>query len=195
MSELTENRKNAFEQESLILAHAQELTESDTNVPSGEFKKLVGSYENLLNDVKLLTSVSDRLQNRLSNANEKLQNLNQQLKHQSDEIQMINEDMNKKNTELQKTLDELMDTRNDLTIAKIKKRSIQYTVIVSIILVVISEIIDRLIVPKIMPKEAKYFSSKVLILLFIKPIESAIYERLLQRSQNKGELKKAKATD
>jgi len=191
MSELTEDRKNAFEQELDILGHAKHLIGSNQTVSVEEFKKMVDSYENLLNDVKLLTSVSDRLQNRLTNANEKLQNLNQQLKQQSEEIQMINEDINKKNTELQKTLDELMDTRNDLTVARIKKRSIQYTVIVSIILVLVSEVIDRFIIPQIFP-EAKFFSSKVLILLFIKPIESAIYERLLHRAQKKGELKKGK---
>ncbi|MCS7076947.1 MAG: hypothetical protein NZ455_09580 [Bacteroidia bacterium] len=192
MSEIIEDRKNAFEQEMSILDHAQHLIASNQPISIEEFKKMVESYENLLNDVKLLTSVSDRLQNRLTNANEKLKSLNQQLKQQSEEIQTINEDINKKNTELQKTLDELMDTRNDLTIARIKKRSIQYTVIVSIVLVLISEVIDRFLIPKIFP-EAKFFSSKVLILLFIKPIESAIYERLLHRAQSRGELKKGKA--
>jgi hypothetical protein len=72
-----------FEKENEILRHAKELLAKPEMLSghswSEEYELLAQSYAQLLGEVKLLTSVSDRLQNKLNKANENIARKNEEL--------------------------------------------------------------------------------------------------------------------
>jgi hypothetical protein len=86
------------------------------------------SHKKLLQEVKLLTSVGDRLQKKIKSANEMLQ-------EQAEEIKKINKDLQDKNIELQFTIDEL-------TKARAGKRATTIILIFAIVLFIITEILE-----------------------------------------------------
>ncbi len=72
-----------FEKENEILRSAKELLAKPDMFPeqswAKEYELLAQSYAQLLGEVKLLTSVSDRLQNKLNKANESIARKNDEL--------------------------------------------------------------------------------------------------------------------
>lgn len=120
MSKKASTRKGqVFEQEYEQLRAAQEVVRE---LQSGQvsfdqlnvnYRELASGYERLLDDSRLITSVSDRLQNKLNRAN--------------DEVKA-------KNEELQKTIDLL-------TAARAGRKAAMYVLVLAIVLFILSETI------------------------------------------------------
>lgn len=132
-----------------------------------EYKGLCYDYERLLKEIKVLTSVSDRLHVKLNAAN-------QQLKDQSEEIKEINEELKANNQVLQDTIDQLFK-------ARVGRKATSIVLLIAIILFIISE---GLIEPIIEDFNDNFYIGlffKGVIALSLKPIDSVV-ERYLMRS-------------
>ncbi|MCU0390900.1 MAG: hypothetical protein MUE81_07265 [Thermoflexibacter sp.] len=97
------DKNQVFEKETQILSHSksvlnQSVEELSVNTLRKEYEQLSQSYAQLLGEVKLLTSVSDRLQSRLDKATE---------------------NVNKKDTELNTALTILDKSKTNMTITNI----------------------------------------------------------------------------
>jgi len=89
MSRPNDTKGQIFEKEHRILAASKVFLEKDFKEVSSEelrqeYEVLSQTYGELLGEVKLLTSVSDRLQNRLNRANETVVKRNEELKEAQD---------------------------------------------------------------------------------------------------------------
>jgi hypothetical protein len=120
--------KNVFEKESKVLAHAQSLAD-DTSQTVGikDYKELLSNFDELLGEAKVITNISDRLQNKLNTTNDKLQ-------AKTEEVQEANKNLEIKNIELQTTIDEL-------TVAKADKKALAVLFALAILLFVLSEVV------------------------------------------------------
>lgn len=168
------NSSNVFTRELKALTHAKEILEktgdSDT-ISKDSYIELYTHYESLLGDTRVITNISDRLQNKLNRANDALH-------ERSEEIKAINEQLNEKNVLLQNTIDELSKTR-------LSRRAATITIIAAMLLFILSE---GLLEPFIeaQARKADYhanwisFAFKGFIALLLKPIEYLI-DRYLQR--------------
>jgi len=160
-------KKNVFIREAAILDKAVEMVENDsTNFDAVMecFKKMCASYEDLLEQAKLVTQVSDRLQNKLNNQNEII---------------------SQKNSKLQETLDEL-------TKAKASKSAATITLIFAVVLFFIEEFFLDTIIQNNSPNSFVSFGAKAfMVFIVLKPIESIVENFLLKQSmrKNKKEIK------
>jgi hypothetical protein len=89
MSRQNDSKGQVFEKEHKILAASKNFMSKNVEEISpqefkSEYEVLSQSYEQLLGEVKLLTSVSDRLQNKLNRANETVIKKNEELKETND---------------------------------------------------------------------------------------------------------------
>ncbi len=89
MSRQNDSKGQVFEKEHRILVASKNfLAKNVEEISPQEFRQeyevLSQSYEQLLGEVKLLTSVSDRLQNKLNRANETIVKKNDELKETND---------------------------------------------------------------------------------------------------------------
>jgi hypothetical protein len=148
--------QNVFSKETEILNTSKSLSESG-NVGKEEYEELCKYYEDLLNQGKLITRVSDRLQNKLNNANEATA---------------------QKNIELQKTIDELTKT-------KISKRAVTYVLILAVFLFILSEVVIDPFIEKYAHSFYLSLFSKGVIALGLKPLESFVESAMLQKAQAK----------
>lgn len=110
-----------YEKEDHILKWALQLqqgseTDSGQVVHKEDFAKLLAAYEILLNDVKFLTRVSDRLQNKLNMANEDLKtqasslaSAQSMIVRQNEELQKSKENLEEKVTQRTSALREAND--------------------------------------------------------------------------------------
>lgn len=171
------NSSNVFTRELKALTHAKEILEKTGNadeVSRQDFEELCTHYESLLGDTRVITNISDRLQNKLNRANDTLQ-------ERSEEINKINEQLNEQNVLLQNTIDELTKTR-------LSRRAATITIIAAMLLFIISEgLLEPFIEAQAQKSElpSNYiswisFGFKGLIALLLKPIEYVI-DRYLQR--------------
>lgn len=139
------------------------------------FDTVLDKYERLLGDVKLLTSVGDRLQRKLKSANVMLQ-------QQSDEIAQINTDLSKTNEELKLTIDEL-------TRAKAGRKAQTYILFVAIVLFIISELLEEVFEDSLGQDDfwsiALSWGFKLVLVLIIKPLEGFIERRLVNSAISK----------
>ncbi len=139
------------------------------------FDVVLEKYERLLGDVKLLTSVGDRLQRKLKSANVMLQ-------QQSDEIAQINSDLTSTNEELKLTIDEL-------TRAKAGRKAQTYILFVAIVLFIISELLEEVFEESLGQDDlwsiALSWGFKLLLVLIIKPLERFIEGRLVNAAIDK----------
>lgn len=173
-----DEKLNMFQSELNVLKKAQSVDKKKSlskEELSSEFQNLAKSYKFLLDDVKVLTSVSDRLQNKLNSANETL-------KKQSDEIQNINANLETKNTKLQLTIDEL-------TKARASRSAITIVLIITVVLFFISETLE-IPLENYLNGATDYpivwgFGLKLIIALLIKPIESVVESTLLKRARKR----------
>jgi hypothetical protein len=134
---------------------------------------MLKDYDRLLTDVKLLTSVGDRLQRKLKSANV-------MLREQSDEIRSINENLQVTNTELKLTIDELTKTRAG-------RKAQTYVLTVTIILFFISELLEKVMENYLNSSTSEQivaWGMKLLLVLLIKPLEGYIEQRLVRAAMN-----------
>jgi len=81
-----------FEKENEILRHSKDLLANPDMIAEQswikEYELLAQSYAQLLGEIKLLTSVSDRLQNKLNKANDNIARKNEELTQTLDMLNM-----------------------------------------------------------------------------------------------------------
>lgn len=168
------NSSNVFVRELKALNQAKEILEKtgDAEIISKDyFVELCTHYESLLGDTRVITNISDRLQNKLNKANDVLH-------ERSEEIKTINDQLNEQNLLLQNTIDELTKT-------KLSRRATTITIIAAVLLFILSEgFLEPFIEEQ--ARKADYhanwisFAFKGFIALLLKPIEYLI-DRYLQR--------------
>ncbi len=134
-----------------------------------EFKMLVENYEDIFDQVKIITKISDRLQRKLDKTNDKLNESNDQL--------------NEKNIQLEETIDALEK-------AKVGRKATTYVLVFAVLLFIISEAVVE---PRIEIWAAAKFSAKwafwiglflkLIIAFLIKPGEMMIERRLLKSAR------------
>lgn len=129
---------------------------------TSEFKVMTENYDELLDQVVLITRISDRLQKKLDQSNEELSKLNNQL--------------NDKNVELQKTIDDLIKARAG-------RKATTIVFIFALILFVFSE---TLLEPYIDAFANNAYISLVIkgvIAMSIKPLEMLVEKGLLKSAR------------
>jgi predicted nuclease with TOPRIM domain len=137
-----------------------------------EYKKLVENYEELIDQVKIITKISDRLQKKLNKTNEALENSNNQL------------------AELNYQLNETID---QLTEAKIGRRAATIVMIVAIALFIISEAFIEPQIDKMFPNNfLAGLGLKLIVAILIKPGEDFANKYMLRKARKK-QLEEAKA--
>lgn len=169
--ERKKKKKNLFEREMQILSESQAALASDDSEPGfykEKLKVLVDFYEELLDQSKLITKVSDRLQKKITKAND---------------------DLEGKNNELQLTLDAL-------TKAKLSRRASTITLLIFLALVLFSEAWFEPIIESAIHKGGGWWSEnefaiglslKVLLALSLRPIEKVIEKILMNQAQKREE--------
>lgn len=163
-----QRKENIFQKEKAFVQQAEEFIANEKNHSvdnlRDEFKNLTGNYSELIDQIVLITRISDRLQKKLDQTNEKLSDLNAELED--------------KNIELQNTID-------DLKKAKIGRRATTYVFIFALVLFVFSE---ALIEPYIDSYANNIYISlaiKAVIAMSIKPIEMLVEESLLKAARRR----------
>lgn len=174
-------KKNLFVREAVILTTASDIANNDklsAEERAEKFKEFCGSYEDLLDQCKLITKVSDRLQNKINTSNSKLA---------------------EKNDELQSTIDAL-------TKAKVGRRATTYVLIIAVVLFLMTEawlepwMEDKL--HNAIDPESETVSNiewytglglKGILVLLLKPIEMIVERTLMKRAQR--EAQKAKSSE
>lgn len=146
------------------------------NIPPEELKSqlqiFAKNHKKLLQEVKLLTSVGDRLQKKIKSANEMLQ-------EQAEEIRKINKDLQDKNIELQFTIDEL-------TKAKAGKRATTIILIFSIALFIVTEVLESTF--EAFFKGANMliiYGFKVFLAVGFKPIEGLLEKAIIAKEMKR----------
>jgi hypothetical protein len=165
MDKRPKQKNHVFERESELLMHAETVS---TRMPqihkedlAAEYAVLLEHYARLLGDAKLVTSVSDRLQNKLNNAN--------------DELNEANERITAQNDKLRKAIIMLKEARAG-------KRATTIVLLLALFLFFISE---AFIEPKIEQVVADWYvglAIKAIITVMLKPIESIVEKYLYQKS-------------
>lgn len=159
-------KKNLFSQEASVLRKALDVLEKEGVTDSEikeEFVSLCNSYEELLDQSKLITKVSDRLQKKINKSNE---------------------DLEQKNVELQDTLD-------SLTRARVGRKATTITLIIFIIVFLLAEWgvephIDRYVLANFKGYWtilSVQLGSKAILALLLKPIEMLVEKILLKQAE------------
>jgi len=170
-----EQETDIYEQESQRLKRSKEFIQKGDYEMEDlqlQYKSLIEYYEELFDQVKIITKISDRLQRKLDKTNDKLADTNDQL--------------NVRNVELQETIDAL-------TKARIGRRAATLVLAMAITLFLVSEAI---IEPRIEDWAMDYYQEdsmafyvglflKFLIALMIKPLEMIVERTLTKRAQRK----------
>ena len=167
-------KSNVFHKELDILNKAKALSKNSdfsSDELVAEYNALSKQYEKLLKETKMLTSVSDRLHYKLSDANQKL-------KTQSHEINEINEELKINNQVLQETIDKL-------TQAKIGQKAQSIVLLIAILLFVFSEALIEPIIERNTESEYVGLLLKGLIALLLKPIDIIVERVLMKRTLRK----------
>jgi hypothetical protein len=153
-------KEKGFSQQAHDFAASDDAKEIDKL--TSQFKVMTENYDELLDQVVLITRISDRLQKKLDQSNEELSNLNNQL--------------NDKNVELQKTIDDLIKARAG-------RKATTIVFIFALILFVFSE---TLLEPYIDAFANNAYISLVIkgvIAMSIKPLEMLVEKGLLKSAR------------
>jgi hypothetical protein len=153
-------KSEIFEKEGNYVEELREYCDSQSaNVPELRTKLLetVDHYEELINQAQLITKVSDRLQHKLNNLNDKL---------------------NVKNIELQETIDEL-------TKARASRKATTIVLVVAIALFFFSEALLEPYIESHTSNFYLGFAAKFGLMLLLKPIDFVIEKWLLQDALKK----------
>ncbi len=151
-------KKNVFIKEASLLENARsmfnETRASEFELKEG-FLKMCDSYEDLLEQAKLVTQVSDRLQNKLNN---------------------LNDSLNSKNVELQNTIDEL-------TKAKAGKSAAALTLAFAGFLFIIDELFVETFIQSFTGSQYKVlFFKGVFAFGLLQPVEKMLEKYLIKRA-------------
>lgn len=156
-------KQDVFVNEKKILKKAQATSEKalEQEILSEEFKKLTEQYAQLLGDARLVTSVSDRLQNKINRANDQLNEANEKITAQNDK--------------LRQTIVQLRE-------AKVGRKATTIVLLLAVVLFLISEAFIEPQIEKVIDDWYIGLIFKGLIALLLKPIER-IVEKVLLRKQ------------
>lgn len=157
-------KHDVFENEEKILKRAQEINENESDPEKivEEYHYLFEQYAQLLGDARLVTSVSDRLQNKINRTNDKLNEANEKITAQ--------------NEQLKRTIQQLKE-------AKVGRKATTIVLLLAVVLFLISE---AFIEPQIELIVDDWYIGLVLkgvIALLLKPIENVV-EKILIRKEN-----------
>ncbi len=139
-------------------------------------KDLIENYEELVDQVKIITKISDRLQRKLNKTNEKLE--------------QTNDELNETNIKLNETIDALTE-------AKIGRKSAIIVMIVAIALFIVSEAWIEPIIDKHFPNSQYPFVGlglKLVVAILIKPGEDLTNKYMLKKAR-KEQLKETRLTN
>lgn len=164
-------KENIFQKEKAFVQQAEEFIENEENhsveILQQEFKSLTENYSELIDQIVLITRISDRLQKKLDKTNEKLSDLNTELED--------------KNIELQNTID-------DLVKARVGRRATTIVFVFALVLFIFSE---ALIEPYIEAYADNVYISlaiKAVIAMLIKPLEMIVESSLMKSARRKRRL-------
>lgn len=160
-----EKTSTIFQQEAQNLESSKKFLERQnfTREQAGaQIKKMNEEYAELLDQVKIITKISDRLQRKLDRTNDKL--------NQS------NEELNKKNIELEQTIDAL-------TKARVSRRATTIVFIVAIFLFVLTEALIEPEIEKVVDNMWIGLLLKFIVAALIKPGEMLLEKTLLKRAR------------
>lgn len=171
-----QSKSHVFEKEVEILEKSQSIIEEESkeSINLDLYSELTNSYGQLLEETRLITRVSDRLQNKINRANDKLLD-------QSEKINIIN-------GELQKNNDILKSALEQLTKAKISNRANTIVLIFALILFLLSEAVLEPIVESRVDNIWLGLLFKGLIFALLKPIEMVVEKYLERRSTGKDKI-------
>ncbi len=168
-------KEDIFIDEAVHLSRVENFLKEENKSPdetTAELSNLVSNYSELLDQIKLMTRISDRLQRKLDQTNDKLNDVNKEIKE--------------KNIQLEQTI-------NDLAEAKIGRRATTFVFIFALALFLVSEAFVE-------PWIERYYNNflislgiKGIIALLIKPIESLV-ERTLLKKERARTLKASRST-
>ena len=158
---MSKQSQNIFYNEQSLFQKSKEVSNSFQKTSDQdlleEYHKLSSNYGRLLGEVKLITSVSDRLQNKLNKANEKISEQNEKL----------------------------TVSVNLLTKAKISRAATTIVLIIAVFLFMLSEGVLEPIVEGYVDNDIIGFSLKAVIALLLKPIEMLIESILYRKARKK----------
>jgi len=185
-TDIKEREKNqdseiAYKREAEYLKKIEEVIANDALTSEevrSEMKDMYKSYKRMVQDMKLLTSVGDRLQKKLKSANILLQ-------EQSEEIQRINKDVAAKNIELQLTIDEL-------TKAKAGRRATTIILISAVALFAVSEVLENLFQSISSGSMYLIYLFKISLVLGFKPFESWLEDGIIKQELKRQREEEAK---
>lgn len=168
---MRKRKSDVFGKEKDILNHVQEVNQkSDVTREElvEEYDHLASQYERLLKEVKMLTSVSDRLHIKLDDAN-------QQLSEQANNIQEINLELRGRNEELNRTLDQLLK-------AKVGNKALTIVLLIAIVLFLITEGWIEPILEESTDNNYVGLFLKGIVALTLKPIDTLVERFLMKRA-------------
>ena len=161
--------RSVFEEESNVLKQSRTFLQLDDLSLEDCKKQLLvmqGSYDELLDQAKLITKVSDRLQKKINNANDELEY---------------------KNVELNESLDAL-------TKAKVGRKAVTITLFVVVGLLVLTEAFVEPYIDAYTKENFTAFDyadtigallAKAVIALSLRPIEKIVEKRLMKQESNR----------
>ena len=165
MSKRSRKKRHVFESESEFLDHSEEIlgkaTELNHETLLREYQLLSEQYARLLGDAKLVTSVSDRLQNKLNNANEQVMEANQKVSAQ--------------NEKLRQTISLLRE-------ARVGKKATTIVLLLAVLLFLISEAFIEPQIEKVVDDWYIGLLLKGIIAVSLKPLESIVEKYLYKKS-------------
>ncbi len=185
----TEQPKDVFEKEVQVLERAKALLlikNKSVEEIAQEYKDLSHEYENLLNDARVMTRVSDRLQIRLNRAYDELHNTNDELNQTNDKLNQANDDLIQSTEEINRKRIVLQSMVDELTKTRISKRATTITLTAAIFLFVVTEVFFDPIIDKYFENDF-YFNLilKLFFALMLKPIDYLVEWYLLQDIKRK----------
>ena len=139
-----------------------------------EYELLTSSYSQLLEETRLITRVSDRLQNKINSAHDKLS-------IQSEKINNINEELQKNNGALKNAIEQL-------TKAKVSNKTTTIVLTFAIFLFFISEGFVEPIIEKRVDSFWLGLLFKGSIVLLLKPIEMVVEKYLDKRASGQDKI-------
>ncbi len=164
-------KENIFQKEKAYIQEATEFLETEDaqqlDKLTDGYKSITENYSELLDQITLITRISDRLQKKLDQTNDKLATLNDQL--------------NDKNVELQNTID-------DLVKARVGRKATTIVFVFALILFVFSEALIEPYIDSYADNIYLSLAIKAIIAMSIKPLEMLV-ENSMMKSARKQSLK------
>lgn len=153
-------KSDIFEKESVFVRELKEFCKQDEKAAppyKDKLEEATEHFEELINQAQLITKVSDRLQHKLNNLNDKL---------------------NIKNVELQETIDEL-------TKARASRKATTIVLVVAVVLFLVSEAVLEPYIESHTSNVYLGFGAKFALMLLLKPIDFFVEKWLLDDALRK----------